>query len=96
MKLKLKRNLALGSRSHLLVAFSYSKPKTVKIKNAIIESFRKLVFFTYTLCNIKKLTMLIFILKNQLNQILNKKLITQKLHNFYKLLILNENKQKFY
>jgi hypothetical protein len=40
--------------------------------------------------------MLIFKQKNQLNQILNNKLITQKLHNFYRLLILNENKQKIY
>lgn len=56
-----------------------------------MESFSKLVFFSYTLCNETKLKMLIFIQKNQLNQTLNDKEITQKLHNFYKILILNGN-----
>ena len=74
-----------------MVAFSYSKPKTLKIKNAIIERFSKFLFLSYTLCNIKKLIMLIFKIKYQLNQILNNNVITQKLHTFYRLLILNEN-----
>ncbi len=71
--------------------FLLSKPKTEKIKNAIIEGFSNFLFFGYTLCKTQKLRMLIFKKKSQLNQILNNIVITQKLHNFYRLLILNEN-----
>ena len=74
-----------------LGGFSLSKPKTEKTKNAIIESSNIFLFLNYTLCKTKKYRMLIFKQKSQLNQILNNIVITQKLHNFYRLLIFNEN-----